>query len=654
MSRIPRRAFLTTSAATAAAFTFESLLTPVVAADATEFLTVKDFGAVGDGRTNNTPALQALRNYLLKDTTRAYNILFPAGTYCYDNNNWLAQCGVVTLHGDNAKLCCTYGGGYGGDKAPLSAPFFFRDYGNDRPGNWRGIENFGYRINTANAGATSIKFITPSDAARFSVGDRVLIHGFDQQFGGYPPNMRYFEWNAVTAVDTTAGSLLLARGLKYQYRADWCDTNYSEGVYAGKARVCNLDRINGKVLRSLTIRGIEFLINPNAPGPDDNAFQVCADDLLLENVVIPGESWPGFNRTFTANNTQFRQTVQGDKWIDVAKFSKCSFAPTNSGTTIAIDAFTGVNNAIFEDCKIDGVPSLAPRRAEFRRNIINVPATHAGGALISYGGGWYTDLLYVEDNTIAHSTALQAAFQTSRRYDIPLVGVSPAGELLLPNTPLGTSVVQQLGPGAIIYNTTMSQRGRVTSITFDGTYHVVAGTWIGVPRVEDKWRFVRLNKFWESGTAYIGDRLPTVDCYNLISFLRDTSSGTVRMDGPFGFLPDRSVYRSVFPFGFLRRITIDVTKPCTGPGIGADTNPRVNLDTFSPIYQGIFSCPLTSIGRFVLGVNGYTSDFKMNPPATLSATQCYEEINFAFYGCGGTPEQMPELSIEIEFVSGFD
>jgi hypothetical protein len=45
-----------------------------------EWVSVKDFGAIGDGVTDDTAAIQAAVDYL-KDTTRGGTLLLPAGTY---------------------------------------------------------------------------------------------------------------------------------------------------------------------------------------------------------------------------------------------------------------------------------------------------------------------------------------------------------------------------------------------------------------------------------------------------------------------------------------------------------------------------------------------------------------------------------------------
>jgi len=62
-----------------------------------ESVSVKDFGAVGDGTTDDTAAIQAARDYLYSQTTPSI-LIFPAGIYKYSvSPNWNIQnCQVIS------------------------------------------------------------------------------------------------------------------------------------------------------------------------------------------------------------------------------------------------------------------------------------------------------------------------------------------------------------------------------------------------------------------------------------------------------------------------------------------------------------------------------------------------------------------------------
>jgi hypothetical protein len=67
-----------------------------------EWVSVKDFGAVGDGVTNDAAAIQAAHDYIVS-TAKQGTLMFPAGTYkC--NSPLTIQCSWVSCFGQRATL----------------------------------------------------------------------------------------------------------------------------------------------------------------------------------------------------------------------------------------------------------------------------------------------------------------------------------------------------------------------------------------------------------------------------------------------------------------------------------------------------------------------------------------------------------------------
>jgi hypothetical protein len=65
------------------------------------------FGIVGDGRTDNSAALRALRDAIRSGPDRAWQVDFDTGHYCYGDNTWaLFGDRDVTLHFNNSKVEC--------------------------------------------------------------------------------------------------------------------------------------------------------------------------------------------------------------------------------------------------------------------------------------------------------------------------------------------------------------------------------------------------------------------------------------------------------------------------------------------------------------------------------------------------------------------
>jgi len=117
--------------------------------------------------------------------------LLRPGAYTYTNDRWLFGVQKVIIHAYDVTFQCTSSDASNG--GPLDTGGFFEDRSDVAwPGD-RVIVN-GYLFNSASAGAASITTTTAADAGNFSAGMRILLHGYDQQFTGTPPNMRYFEY----------------------------------------------------------------------------------------------------------------------------------------------------------------------------------------------------------------------------------------------------------------------------------------------------------------------------------------------------------------------------------------------------------------------------------------------------------------------------
>src|SRR3546814_13225560 len=90
---------------------------------------VMDFGAVADGRNDDTPAFRAMHRLLIavqRDSPqRRFVIHLPSGHYRYSWNQWLWGLRRVSLVGEKALLQCTSASPWDTEKfvlAPNLAP----------------------------------------------------------------------------------------------------------------------------------------------------------------------------------------------------------------------------------------------------------------------------------------------------------------------------------------------------------------------------------------------------------------------------------------------------------------------------------------------------------------------------------------------------
>ena len=98
---------------------FTNSVAETVTKKLSESVSVKDFGAVGDGVADDTTAIQNARNFIAGNATR-YKLIFPSGIYKYSvSPNWAIQDAVIEAQGevflrytgtDNAVIIDSYSG----------------------------------------------------------------------------------------------------------------------------------------------------------------------------------------------------------------------------------------------------------------------------------------------------------------------------------------------------------------------------------------------------------------------------------------------------------------------------------------------------------------------------------------------------------------
>ena len=64
---------------------------------------VTQFGVVGDGTTDNSTNLIAMRDWCEANRQAGVKIFFPPGHYVYTNNQWVPLCDYVEIEGYGAQ-----------------------------------------------------------------------------------------------------------------------------------------------------------------------------------------------------------------------------------------------------------------------------------------------------------------------------------------------------------------------------------------------------------------------------------------------------------------------------------------------------------------------------------------------------------------------
>ena len=469
-----------------------------------EFLSLKDFGAAGDDSTNNDTAFTALRDYMNLDKTKHYTVLFPPGIYRYTNNRWLFGVGAVTINAYGATLKNTNSSGTNRGERPINTLSIFETYGDNA---WPGDLSFetGELLETVAAGATTVNTVTNGDATTFTLGMRVLLYGYDQQWDSFPPNARFFEWNEVqTAGNGTTGNVVLKRQLRYAYKSTWKSTSYL-GSPVGPALMVPLERSNFYYPRFVEINGATFARNPNATADADNLLQVSAEVWRMTDVTYLGKLAPAESRIAQFTRCVFLD-VELDKLCQTVSLVDCQTTDTGG-----IHAGTGVNDLLIERCRIDnGTIAVSPRRLVARDNIIKVPAATDFGAFRQYASAWSSELWDLRDNEVIHDGALLHAVNNGVTATFTASGVSGNNILLTDNETNRNNTIRQLAIGTLLWRTNTTKIGRITDIDFSGGNWVIAGTWGGTVATSDVWQYFNVQNVIEDGMRIRGGPIPVL------------------------------------------------------------------------------------------------------------------------------------------------
>lgn len=310
----------------------------------TQTFTPEAYGAVGNGIADDTAAFVGMHAAILSVQEAApstrFAINFASGaSYIYSWNRWMWGIRYLTVNGNGSSICNINNSGSSAHEGILRTN---RDAFSVLPYNeiW-GTTHFGYYINTATIGATSVTLKNPSDASNFSVGKVVLIASYSQQAGNYPPNARYFDWVVVTGI--SSATISFDRPLNFLHREDW-PTGDDEANQITMARIVAAEReipwtIEGK------IRDLVAITNPNAG--DYWGEIVLIEGFLsfeLDNVQFPRwTSSSGGSLTFRNSSIP---ASEPDKILDFLRLENCNPA----GFYLA----SGVNTIELFGCTLPG------------------------------------------------------------------------------------------------------------------------------------------------------------------------------------------------------------------------------------------------------------------------------------------------------------
>jgi hypothetical protein len=315
---------------------------------------VTDFGAVSGGSTSTNDAALSAFNVEAQRRTRPIEpgyaggangagnpypgaskdncivLNIPAGIYQYSWNRFGIYIGHLKIVGAGSDLTSgsptsvqntNNDGWYVHEQA-----FYHNDYFD--PAYTGGATNLGYFINSIDIGATSATLENAANAGNFYVGRWILIASYDQQFQGYPPNFRYYDWAMVTSINNSTGVITWDTPTQFAHLSTrpYVGGALTDGPTGtvGPARVIPIDTPQYPVGVYHEYDGLHVLANPNYNLPsqvDNDCWGVTGLIDGSANDIHDDESMCFTQaRNFTISNSQWQED-ESDKVISTLTFN---------------------------------------------------------------------------------------------------------------------------------------------------------------------------------------------------------------------------------------------------------------------------------------------------------------------------------------------
>jgi hypothetical protein len=317
---------------------------------------VTDFGAVGDGVTDDSPAFLNFQTYA-KAQTNGVVLVIPPGVY----NNPTANAFYTGIK--NLTIL-----GYGATIQYFSAGGPFLETG-------VGVNSA--RINSTNIGDTSVTCITHAQAALFTVGSWVNVSSVSMQTNSYPPDLYNNEFRQVTGSNASTGVVTLDQPLRYANLSTNPTPNNSPNPTdaGGPATIYNVRqswvqtvKVYGATLDMLT---------------GGQLVQFCAQYMSIEDCTILGNA--GCSMTggieYTFKNCFFANGIELDKCIQSIRFYDCVHAQQLISLAASNDKMIVDSNEFWQG--IVGTPAKQTHISDSYIESLFIGTTYGpGGALI--------------------------------------------------------------------------------------------------------------------------------------------------------------------------------------------------------------------------------------------------------------------------------
>ena len=488
---------------------------------------VKDFGAAPDSTLATDAALRAFSKEAQRRTRPAEGtyrgfpgyypgagrnnlivLTIPAGKFTYSWNRFTMDIPRLEIVGAGS-------GRAGGPSTILQNV--------NRDGNWfdmiavRGnwdffgdgfyaSDNFGWHVRSVAAGARTVRLIDADlrrTAKQFAVGRWVLVMSYSQQQYGYPPDMRYYDFARVVAIDPKTQTITLDTPLHFAHRADrpyggprLTEQNRDNASFGevGPAAIVPIDTPQKPIQEYARFSGIHVLGNPcwtacgmTSRQQNGDIWQLSGivdgamDDIWLDNALgatqlrnftIANSRWRYDESDKIINNLTYKNDVVGTSLVHAGQLMWQVIGGTLGHCSVS------AMNALFKDAVIDGVARKENWLAGIQLDVGNYT-----NAVVVYGNTFIgadnkTNYPIAGPQAGAHSIEIDG-----KTVDLPdgpgtsLIRIKK--ELGKYGTPSEKVVDNWADDAAVMKNRRFIPGARVQSITGDADYVYVAVAGMG-------------------------------------------------------------------------------------------------------------------------------------------------------------------------------
>ena len=283
-------------------------------------------------------------------------------------------------------------------------------------------------------------------------GDTVLVYGFDQQGGGFPPNYRYFERKTVQLVTGTGTqTITFDSPLNYSYNSAW---PYNNAVNTTPPSVRDLSQTcvgGGTVQRPhyVYVQGFDFSQTiPSQSGQIPTVYAGGADYSEFVNTKF-GYFSPEGGGTIVVRDSSYQ-------WIELDKLNS-NFYSYNTKVTgnvqtpsdSCVVSGSGTLYTRFDSSTFDCQVSQASRRSIYDASVF-YSQTSAPYGFFSNGSAGYQNSVEVNSPILYENGVSQSGIYSANNGYNVVVSTVPTSSTFTTSSPL--AVQQYVGPGTRFYD----------------------------------------------------------------------------------------------------------------------------------------------------------------------------------------------------------